>query len=269
MRRIGFTILMIACIFLCAMNRTFASAAYPFCADIDDHQSNAGNDMPMLIYALATADDGTLYIYDNVSKRPVDIEYSVISDRWYKPYGILLYCNDEDNIYWGFVDCVYGYISKPEFVNIYISTDPSNMIIGLDEGGYNGMGFYSRPEARMIIEPQYSGEYYTEFKEGWAWVMIINNNDYDDFTFALIDESNNRLKLPNGVEPLSGFSQNRCRVFSTETKLEGYIDKTGNIVINCQYSSARDFDSSGHAYVKDIEGNSMIIDINGLPVTAK
>ena len=55
-------------------------------------------------------------------------------------------------------------------------------------------------------------------------------------------------------------------MFSTETGLIGFIDETGNIIINCQYDWAWDFDSYGYARVWDTEDNCLIIDINGIPV---
>lgn len=194
----------------------------------------------------------------------LDPVYMMIDDK-YEYAGLFLFSND--GLEWGFYDCMTGYISEQSYINIYVNRDPNSDYIALDEGGYNGLGFFSRKEQKMVIEPQYNGENYTEFSYGWAWVMRVNNNDMDDFDLFLINESNEKLELDDGIIPLSNFSQGRCRVYSESTQLEGFIDVYGNIVIDLQYISAWDFDENGYAKVWDQEDRCWKIDVDGNPVS--
>ena len=97
--------------------------------------------------------------------------------------------------------------------------------------------------------------------------MRVNNNDMDDFDLFLINESNEKLELDDGIIPLSNFSQGRCRVYSESTQLEGFIDVYGHIVIDLQYISAWDFDENGYAKGWDQEDRCWKIDVDGNPVS--
>ena len=206
------------------------------------------------------SESGLQGVKDQDGQIILEPEYRFVDEK-YEFTGIILFTDDV--VVWGFLDCLTGYVSKQDYFHIYINSEPGCDLMAFDEGGYNGMGFFSRKEQRMIIEPQYNGEYYSEFSSGWAWVMKINNNDPDDFDVFLINESNEKLELEDGIKPLSGFSQGRCRVYSEETMLEGFIDMYGNVVIDLKYTAAWDFDDNGYAKVWDQEDRCWMIDVDG------
>ncbi len=179
--------------------------------------------------------------------------------------GIVLFSHD--NIYWGYLDLRNGYKSNEEYIHIYIGEDPSNDILALDMGGFNGLGFFSRSKKCWIIDPQYSGEYYTEFSYGWALVMKINNEDEDDYDIFLIDKENNKMILGDDLVPLNNFYYERCRVYSKETGFQGFIDPFGSVVIPIIYEDAWDFDKNGFARVWLQNGDVEYIDTIGALVT--
>ena len=188
-------------------------------------------------------------------------EYIIYSEEDDFNAGLILFGNED--LLMGFIDIKNGYISPLNYVHIYVNEDAENDLIALDEGGYNGLGFFSRKKRCYIIEPQYNGDYYTEFHEGWALVRIIYNDNEDDFELFLINESNQILQVEEDIQPMSFFYQNRCRMFSIESGLEGYIDTHGQIVIPPIYKNATDFDQSGCAQVENLSGETIYIDTNG------
>lgn len=78
--------------------------------------------------------------------------------------------------------------------------------------------------------------------------------------------------LPSQYDVVSdiGFQSGLCRVSSFDEEIEdwlyGYIDKHGNIAINCTYSNADDF-INGYAWVEEDEAIRFLINASGDKVT--
>ena len=190
----------------------------------------------------------------------------MVLDNQYYESELVLFSYDYDRTIWEAVDLRYGTILKGEYEHIYVSGDPQNDILALDIGGFDGLGFYSRSKRSWLIEPQYSGEFFTEFSCGFALVYKVYNDDPDNNDLMLVDESNQALQIDYDLMPLSGFYSGRCRVCSITTGLQGFIDTNGQIAIPLVYEDAWDFDQYGYARVWELDGNTYFIDVNGFPL---
>ncbi|MCM3702230.1 WG repeat-containing protein [Paenibacillus macerans] len=68
--------------------------------------------------------------------------------------------------------------------------------------------------------------------------------------------------LPTGIEPLTDFREQRAVVKDTATKLYGYINTQGRLVIPCQYVEVDSF-AEGTAHVKDASDREFFVDRAG------
>ncbi len=112
------------------------------------------------------------------------------------------------------------------------------------------------------------GNLYPDIHDG---VYLLSNKDF------IRMDTNQVVTLPEGlyfpnmsyttmmIEPRPVFGNGLGRVFSAETELYGFVDKTGKLVIPCTYSMAYPF-SEGLAMVENSEWQVGYIDTTGRQV---
>ncbi|MDL2223489.1 WG repeat-containing protein [Bacteroidales bacterium OttesenSCG-928-M11] len=145
----------------------------------------------------------------------------------------------------------------------------------------NSFGFINK-KGKFVIKPEFKS--YSLFSEGIAWVTRENGhpeaintsgkslfvlegayyaNSFNEgvSVFIKLDDEGNHLygvvdkkgkiiiePSPNRIE--DHFSEGLAVYVNQESYDKGYIDKTGKIAINCQFSSAENFSSNGYAAVE-------------------
>ena len=107
-----------------------------------------------------------------------------------------------------------------------------------------------------IIEPIY--DFATEFSEGFAVVSQYTDVEIKN---QVIDPKGNVI-FENG-DSISPFVNGYAAYMDTSTYQKGFIDTTGNIVIQPAYTVVSDFNSDGHAYAIDDTGALITLDAQG------
>lgn len=176
----------------------------------------------------------------------------------------------EVNGKWGYINKEDHFVIEPQFEGAY---DFSEGLAGIQINGKYG---YIDREGKTIIEPKFDSAY--NFSEGFAWVKVndkwglINQNGvfvieprFDDWISffrdgRLIVATDNRWQVidSNGTVVFenqqyhfcseSGFSDGMCVIKNAKDKY-GFIDKDGNLTIDCKYDYAYAF-SEGLAAVE-------------------
>lgn len=114
-------------------------------------------------------------------------------------------------------------------------------------GGGDGYGAFDT-DGNVIVQP-YTYRAVTDFSEGVAWGRRGD-------LWCAIDKTGKELftipTVPSGyiVNDKSNFSDGLAKVYSNETKAYGFVDKSGSLVIPCEYKNVGEF-HDGLAWVYD------------------
>jgi hypothetical protein len=204
----------------------------------------------------------TKYGYiDKTGKLAIPLKFSKDLTNW--PYSFdfsegmaVGIAKEEDKLRVGFIDPKGNYAIKPQYVyelgiggiqDAYRFSEGLAAVAISDSNGIAHWG-YINTKGEFIIPPIYKAA--ESFSEGLA--QVVN----DDFTHSYIDKSGsqacNGLKVYDAAAFHDGVALVRTKIPNGQLKY-GYIDKTGNYVIEPSYAYAEDF-YKGVALVK--YGNS-------------
>ena len=176
---------------------------------------------------------------------------------------------------WGVLNAVDNTVSSP-YWDIYSDFDE----YGLAYVKLNDQYAYVNTHGEVIIPLKW--DYLSRFCNGVCVGGVKeanpNRSSYPNYPLVLIDTNGNALtnnrwiaidgiynsswNNKNRLETFNGFNftGNLIRVQDTSSKW-GYIDLTGNVIIEPQYSDARDF-HEGRAAVRDSNGQWGFIDVS-------
>ena len=147
----------------------------------------------------------------------------------------------------GMIDKTGKYIIEPKFESVTTFSE-GLAIVGVRENGELKYGYVDQT-GKIVIEPQFDDA--SDFSEGLAAVTIGGKSGY-------IDVSGNFV-IPFGG---SKFSEGLAAAQARDSKLVGYINKTGEFVISPRFYSGYEFEN-GLADVMEMNGKRGLIDKNG------
>ncbi len=151
----------------------------------------------------------------------------------------------------GFIDSKGKFVIAPAFDQALPFSD------GLAGVRLKDLWGFIDKRGELIVAPQYKGV--DRFNEGLA-AVLVNDKKWE---WATIDRTGKTI-IPARPYHRTHFSNGLSRI--TIDREEGFIDKTGKIVIEPNFSRAEDF-RDGLAYVADSEtGRSSYIDTTGTVV---
>ncbi|MBQ9438749.1 MAG: WG repeat-containing protein [Lachnospiraceae bacterium] len=164
---------------------------------------------------------------------------------------------------YGFFDIPSGCFSGLKWDDVWPWCSDSRLIPVMDD---DGAGYADRSTGEMVIPCQYFDCDPGNFHEGVASVAFVDE-DWNPFSFFLIDETGAEIPLPEGIHSLcrSYASEGRITV-ENEQELRGYADLQGNVVIPPQFLWTEGF-QDGFALVMFQEGDWGFIDRDGNTVS--
>ncbi len=163
----------------------------------------------------------------------------------------------------GFFDIPNGYFSGLRWYDVWSWCSDSDLIAVTDKDFR--VGYVSRSTGEQVIPCMYYGHYPSNFYEGVATVAYTDEEGWPiDDNFFLMDEQGNIIPLPEGISvcDFSSASQGRIAIQDQVTKLYGFADLQGHVVIAPQYEDVSDF-SEGYAAVRFPEGDKGYVDLAG------
>lgn len=191
-------------------------------------------------------------------------------------YDGLYYGGEDTGVTWvidgesdtmGFFNLPNGYYSGMLFGSAtYPWVSSSDPLVYAQKGEYSG--FVNRYTGETVIDFQYQPDDMSSvtFQEGFCVLPAAYNEATQSFEECIvIDKQNRPLKLPEGYSAveMAHFSEGLMRVYQRETGLYGFMDTTGELVIQARFPYADDF-SEGLCGVCDPEtGLWGYIDHNG------
>lgn len=194
---------------------------------------------------------------EEISESDIETEYDENANTLFRN-GMLAVCDNSGK--WGYIGTNMNYIIEPQFS---YANDFSK--IGLacvaDENEKYG---YIDKNGNYVIAPQFTNAF--DFTDtGIAKVKI-------DDTYTWIDKNGNIVNKPN-AEDIYNFDtcglsvqcigENMDDIFADHNYKYGYIDKTGNFIIEPIFSMAKEFTDNGLALVCDSSGKYGYIDKSG------
>ncbi len=171
--------------------------------------------------------------------------------------------NAPENESVGFFDIPSGYFSGLRWREIWSWCSDSNLIAVYDKD--LKAGYVSRSTGEQVLPCVYYSLNASNFYEGVASVAYTDDEGFPiDDTFFLIDEQGNIISLPEGINACYGqsASQGRIAIQDQATKLYGFADLQGHVVIAPQYVGVEDF-CEGYAAVYFREGDAGYVDLAG------
>jgi hypothetical protein len=180
-----------------------------------------------------------------------------------KEASLIYNSKETENAVWlaGFYDVQSGFFAEPIWHEVYPMTDGSRLIPVAsaqdDVKWWRRIGYADRTTGMMVIPYQYGNAEAAQFYEGFALVEAIPDDNYEEVEAYFINESGERLILPDGIIPLykTRFSEGLALVQDAETYLFGYIDSSGSVVIRPQFDEANDFNEGFAAvYINGLWG---------------
>ena len=157
---------------------------------------------------------------------------------------------------WGYIDKTGNFTIEPSF------DDPTRFVEGLavfrsQDSGKSG---YMDVKGNIVIDPQfgYASRY---FSEGLTLVL----KDTNDFTTAgFVDKEGNFINIPiYSLNFSSFFSEGLFPIHKKGEEYSGYIDKTGEFVIEPKFAGCDYFSEGLAAVVLQDEGKRGYIDKTG------
>ncbi len=222
--------------------------------------------------AKSDPDEDNTGIIDRTGAWVVPPEYSLDSGydgRYYggRDTGIWYVCrwnesvNENESV--GFFDIPSGYFSGLRWREIWYWCSDSDLIAVMDKDFK--AGYASRSTGEQVIPCLYFSLDPSNFHEGVAAVAYADEEGFPiDDTFFLIDERGNIIPLPEGISAcdFSSASQGLIAIQDQATKLCGFADLQGNVVIAPQYADVWEF-REGYAGVYFPEGEAGYVDLAG------
>ncbi len=163
----------------------------------------------------------------------------------------------------GFFDIPNGCFSGLRWQDIGHWCSDSDLIAVMDEE-YR-VGYVSRSTGEQVIPCMYYSADSSGFHEGVAVVAYVDEEGFPvDNTFFLIDKQGKIIRMPEGISAcdMSRASQGRIAIQDLATKLYGFADLQGNVVIAPQYEDVWEF-SEDCAAVYFPEGDAGYVDLAG------
>jgi len=147
----------------------------------------------------------------------------------------------------GFFDIPSGFFSGLIYdgvdIEFYFDMDPELINVTMD----GKLGFASRTTGEIVIPCQYSPDDSRDFSGDYCMVMPYETTVADGW--ILIDRQGREVPLPENCYAVSTFYDGLAVIWDSVRDLCGYIDTTGNVVIEPQYQWAYAF-SEGLACVR-------------------
>ena len=143
---------------------------------------------------------------------------------------IILVIDPEDELY-GFFDTQSSFFCKPSFEDVSFSTRNEERLVAVSLDDY--WGFCDRSTGEIVIPCQYDGVF-DDFTNGYALVIMETDweEDANEETLLLIDESGCEVRFPKGVTPFSVPNQaGYCIVMDDSSGLYGIGDVNGTIIM--------------------------------------
>lgn len=176
---------------------------------------------------------------------------------------------EDNNALWGFIDTSGEYVIEPQY---HGARSFSNGLAAVAIGGeknYGSSGFihcvwgYIDEKGNWIVEPgepsYYEANQFSSF--GLATVSLGSSGG----SYKFIDKKGNIVCNGNSYRDVTSFSKNGLAgVQRHNDSLWGFIDETGEYVIEEQFSRVGPFSDNGYALVKDANNeHNGIIDSTG------
>ena len=154
---------------------------------------------------------------------------------------------DPGSMMYGFFDIPSGFCSGQRYQWIDSACDPDEdyVCIALN----NSKGFASRRTGEIIIPCGYEPDYRYRFRNGYCCVMPVNAEIADGW--ILIDRQGTEVPMPENCFVCDTVSDGLVPIWNCDTGLCGYMDLTGNIVIEPQYDWAYPFSEGLACVVKN------------------
>ncbi|MEL4105331.1 WG repeat-containing protein [Oscillospiraceae bacterium WX1] len=149
---------------------------------------------------------------------------------------------------WGYIDQTGNFAIKPQFDSASDFTKNKVAIVSKN----NEFGIIDR-SGNFIVKPTYETAF--DYHEGYA----VAHNDKDDKSYVYDDKGDLLFSYPGYI---SDYSDGLASVEDKESKLYGYIDATGKMVITPQFRFTNDF-KNGKAFVTSADKENYFIDKNG------
>jgi len=156
---------------------------------------------------------------------------------------------------WLFIDKTGKIVINPQFTNANLFSE--NLAkVSVENEKKELFGFIDET-GKIIINYQYEDA--TDFSEGLAWVVLENGVP------QIIDKEGKLIFLLSNAESVCKFSENLAAFSEVNNKGEeiwGFVNKTGDVVINCQFKDVDSF-KEGLCAVKNDEKKWGYIDNTG------
>lgn len=174
--------------------------------------------------------------------------------------GVFIPFQEKEDGRWGFVNFSGDEVIPPEFKDApTVASNGVSMVTEYHEGDkyYDFIRIYADGDKYKIDELGMKLVEALPFSEGMSAIVTENNK------IKYIDDNFNDLFTLNDIEFATSFSNGLAAVQNTDGKW-GFINKTGEIAIKCQYDQSTKFNdkhalvwenSINSAYVKLIEEN--------------
>lgn len=148
------------------------------------------------------------------------------------------------------------FVSKAILDDCIVTADGKTAAIYLKEN--SGMVLFYNSLTGETCYRNVGGQPYYNSGDGIIWIV---GKEYD---FAVDNEGNELFRFRNDNYCIIKFSEGMARIFDNRTRLYGFIDRTGRIVIPCDMDYADDFHDGLALIVKD--GRAGFIDKSGAVV---